>query len=66
MHYGQKLLKFRESLGLSQKEFAMEIGFTQSSVSCWENNIHPISYKGEMAIRTYAIYKGKRIGQLRR
>lgn len=37
MTIGEKIYKFRSSLGLTQKEFAEKIGTSQSAVNYWEN-----------------------------
>lgn len=37
------LKKFRESLGLSQRELAEKIGVTQSTLNSWEKNPGAIS-----------------------
>lgn len=37
MTIGEKIYKFRNSLNLTQKQFAEKSGFSQSSVNFWEN-----------------------------
>ena len=38
MTIGEKIYKLRMSLNMTQKEFATQIGASQSAVNFWENN----------------------------
>ena len=50
---GKRIKRLRESIRLSQKEFAGKIGISQSAVNRYENNQSEASYK---TLLTYADY----------
>jgi len=50
---GKRIKGLRESVRLSQKEFAGKIGISQSAVNRYENNQSEASYK---TLLTYADY----------
>lgn len=39
MNLGDKILKYRKKIGLSQEELGFKLGVTRQSVSLWENNL---------------------------
>ena len=40
MRSGEKFMKLRESLGLTQRQIAESVGVTDQTVSNWERGIH--------------------------
>lgn len=47
---GEVIKEKRKQLGLSQFEFALIVGTSQSAVYCWENNVKTPSLKTVMKL----------------
>lgn len=47
----ERLRWYRESLGLTQEDFATKLGFKRSAYSLWEAGSHRLSLDGALALR---------------
>ena len=51
--FHKKLQDLRKKFGLSQEQFAEEIGFSQAAISAWENNTRDPGIKALVSIAQY-------------
>lgn len=51
--FGKRLQELRKENGLSQKEFAKAIGYSQSQISQWETNINEPTASAIIKIANY-------------
>lgn len=51
--FGKRLQELRKERGLSQKDFAMAIGYSQSQISQWETNVNEPTASALIKIADY-------------